>query len=287
MLNARSLFEIRTPRKLSRSSQVGRDRHFLVLHLTLFFLTLSLSTALPDSIAGLAGHWSFDEGAGVIANDYSGNNNTGVLVNEPQWITGRFGSGLSFDDVDDYVEVAHSDSLNLSRELTVSAWIYNQAAHEPFLQESEYHIIAAKGWAPDPGGSWTLAWDKKTNSLFFCARKNTDNGGSCASFDFSSLTDDWHLITAVFDDGKMRLYADGVLAAGPVNLGTAKIKSNTDNVHIGGLPSSAGNPNDSWHGFIDEVQISNVALDPTEVAALSEPTGSKRNFDFSLVRPAT
>jgi Chitobiase/beta-hexosaminidase C-terminal domain/Concanavalin A-like lectin/glucanases superfamily len=260
-------------------------RHFLVLRLTLLFFAVSVSLAWSASGTGLVGFWNFDEAAGLIANDYSGNNNTGVLVNQPQWTTGRFGAGLSFDGIDDYVEVVHSDRLNRTRELTVSAWIYNKATHEPSLQQSEYHIIAAKGWAADIGGSWTLGWDRKTNSLFFCARKNTDKGVVCASFDFGSLTDDWHLITAVFNDGIIRLYVDGLLAAGPVNLGTARINNNTENLHIGGLPSSAGNSNDTWHGFIDEVQISNDAFNNTEVATISGVGGSKQHFDFSLIRP--
>jgi hypothetical protein len=285
MPTLRSLFWLSIAPLFTRLSQPPRGRHFLVLRLTLLVFTLSASVAWPASASGLVGFWNFDEGAGLIANDYSGNNNTGVLVNEPQWTTGRFGAGLSFDGIDDYVEVAHSDRLNLTRELTVSAWIYNKATHEPSLQ-SEYHVIAAKGWAADVGGSWTLGWDRKTNSLFFCVRKNTDSGTECASFDFGSLTDDWHLINAVFNNGEINLYVDGLLAAGPVNLGTAKINSNTQNVHIGGLPSSGGNSNDSWHGFIDEVQISNVALNQTEVAISGSWGGSKQGFEFSLVRPS-
>ena len=274
MLNVRSLFGIRTPLKSSRSGI-----HFLVLRFTVIFVAVFVGKAFS---AGLVGFWNFDEGTGLIANDSSGNNNTGVSVNEPQWTIGKFGAGLSFDGVDDYVEIAHSDSLNLTRELTVSAWIYNQAAHEPALQESEYHIIAAKGWAPDRGGSWTLAWDRKTNSLFFCARKNTNNGHKCVSSDFGSLTNDWHLVTTVFSDGKIQLYVDGILAAGPVSLGTAKINNNTEHVHIGGLPSLGGYSNDSWHGLIDDVQISNVALNQTEIAIMSGNLRLQRNFDFSV-----
>jgi Concanavalin A-like lectin/glucanases superfamily/Chitobiase/beta-hexosaminidase C-terminal domain len=246
---------------------------------------LSVSVAWSGSGSGLVGFWNFDGGSGLIANDDSGNNNRGVLVNGPQWTRGRFGSALSFDGLDDHVEVVLPDRLGLNRELTVSAWIYNESTHEPSLQQSEYHIIAAKGWAADVGGSWTLGWDRKTNSLFFCARKRTDNGVECASFDFGSVTDDWHLVTGVFNDGIIRLYVDGLLAAGPVSLGTARINNNSENVYIGGLPGSAGNSSDSWHGLIDEVQISNVALTNMAVATIAGVAGSKEVYDFSLRRP--
>src|SRR5919108_2173872 len=133
MPTLRSLFWVTIPSLSIRLSQPPRDRHFLVLRLTLLLFTLSASVACPASLAGLVGFWNFDEDGGLIAKDSSGNSNAGILVNERQWITGTFGAALSFDGIDDYVEVPHSDSLNLTRELTISAWIYNQAEHEPSL----------------------------------------------------------------------------------------------------------------------------------------------------------
>jgi len=206
----------------------------------------------------------------VTATDLSGNGNTGVLVNEPTWTTGRLGSALSFDGVDDYVEIAHSDSLNLTTELTVSAWVYNHGTYDPLLQDSEYHIIAAKGWAGDAGGSWTLAWDKKTNALLFFVRKNLDNGYHYVSVDYGTLTTDWHLITAVFNKGKISLYIDGSLAAGPVTLGTTRIRANTEDVSIGALLSNQNSRFHSWDGYIDDVQIYDVALGDAEIATLFE-----------------
>jgi len=206
----------------------------------------------------------------VTATDLSGNGNTGVLVNEPTWTTGRLGSALSFDGVDDYVEIAHSDSLNLTTELTVSAWVYNHGTYDPLLQDSEYHIIAAKGWAGDAGGSWTLTWDKKTNALLFFVRKNLDNGYHYVSVDYGTLTTDWHLITAVFNKGKISLYVDGSLAAGPVTLGTTRIRANTEDVSIGALLSNQNSRFHSWDGYIDDVQIYDVALGDAEIATLFE-----------------
>jgi len=37
---------------------------------------------------GLVGYWNFDEGAGTVANDSSGNGNDGTLKNGPAWISG-------------------------------------------------------------------------------------------------------------------------------------------------------------------------------------------------------
>ena len=254
--------------------------------LCLFVTLLFATTALRAYGAELVGYWNFDEGIGLTATDLSGNNNTGMLTNGPLWTAGKSNGGLSFDGIDDYVEIDHSASLNITRELTVSAWVYNQAEYEPLLPESEYHIIATKGWAPDAGGSWTLGWDKKTNALFFCVRRYNNNDVKCASFDFGSLIRDWHLITAVFNNnGKIRLYVDGALAAGPVNLGTQRMNSNTEPVYLGYLPSSTPSEILTWHGYIDDVRIFNVALSDVAIANLYQDYAAisqQRSFDFTI-----
>jgi len=60
---------------------------------------------------GPVGHWKFDEGEGQIAYDSTWNNNDGQLGSttaadaaDPKWVTGKYGSALSFDGVDDYVQ---------------------------------------------------------------------------------------------------------------------------------------------------------------------------------------
>jgi prepilin-type N-terminal cleavage/methylation domain-containing protein len=48
---------------------------------------------------GLVGYWTFDEGQGNIAYDYSGNNNNGTLINGPVWKSGvdcKVGKCLKF-----------------------------------------------------------------------------------------------------------------------------------------------------------------------------------------------
>jgi len=60
---------------------------------------------------GLVAAYDFDEGSGTSAPDISGNGNTGTLSG-PTWnASGRRGSALSFDGVDDRVLVPDSTSL--------------------------------------------------------------------------------------------------------------------------------------------------------------------------------
>ena len=53
--------------------------------------------------AELIGYWSFDEGAGEIAKDGSGNGNDGTLENGVEWTAGQSGYAVQFDGTDDCV----------------------------------------------------------------------------------------------------------------------------------------------------------------------------------------
>ena len=73
-------------------------------------IALIANAAAPT--AGLVGYWLFNEGSGTTVQDSSGNSNTGTLVNGPIWVTGRYGPGLNFDGVNDYVDVGSGFSLD-------------------------------------------------------------------------------------------------------------------------------------------------------------------------------
>ena len=71
---------------------------------------------------GLVAYWSFDEGTGTTTYDGSDNGNHGTFVtvaSSPKWTNGKVGGALSFDGVDDYVEVPDSSSLNLANIITL------------------------------------------------------------------------------------------------------------------------------------------------------------------------
>ena len=67
--------------------------------------------------------WHFDEEEGDTVYDASGNDNHGV-INGATWTSeGKFGYGLEFDGVDDYIRVLDDPTLDLTDEVTVEAWI--------------------------------------------------------------------------------------------------------------------------------------------------------------------
>src|SRR5262249_3982577 len=88
---------------------------------------MTLTAAPPSGGAGPVAAYSFSEGGGTTTADSSGNNNTGNLVGAPTWTTGKYGGGLLFDGIGDYVDLGNGTTLQATGSMTVSAWI-NAAA---------------------------------------------------------------------------------------------------------------------------------------------------------------
>ena len=67
--------------------------HVLLASIVLLAVAVCAQAQDPD----LLGWWKFDDGTGTIAVDSSGNGNDGTFVQDPEWVAGKFGSGLLFD----------------------------------------------------------------------------------------------------------------------------------------------------------------------------------------------
>jgi hypothetical protein len=101
----------------------------------------------PVNLSGLVLYLTFDEGSGNIAYDYSGNGNNGTLYDAnstnddrntlPKWVDGKFGKALSFDGVDDYVDIPNNPNGNYSRAFV--AWVKNVP------NSGRYEVINSRG----------------------------------------------------------------------------------------------------------------------------------------------
>ncbi|MBM4023904.1 MAG: hypothetical protein FJ280_00635 [Planctomycetes bacterium] len=89
------------------------------LVLVLAVVLPSVATAQPAP----AGWWRLDGNA----EDSSRNNNHGTAMGNPEWVAGKFAGALKLDGVDDYVDCGNAPSLNITGDLTVTAWVYPTA----------------------------------------------------------------------------------------------------------------------------------------------------------------
>lgn len=86
---------------------------------------LGQATTLPAGApAGLQAEYSFAESAGVTAGDSSGNDRHAALQNGVAWAPGRVGGGISFDGVNDFLNLGDNRGfVQSSPAATLSLWV--------------------------------------------------------------------------------------------------------------------------------------------------------------------
>ena len=102
---------------------------YLILTPVLFlgiFCFVSIPKANADISSGLIGYWKFDEGSGNSVSDSSGLGHSGTLINGPTRVASKMGQALSFDGVDDYVDISSFASTN--KTYSFSFWIKDNIA---------------------------------------------------------------------------------------------------------------------------------------------------------------
>ena len=91
----------------------------------LLFIVQSDAKIDPKSAAGA---WLFDESSGKVAKDSSENGYDGELMGNPKWVDGKFGKALDLNGSTDYVEVESQPGLDITGDITVTAWIKKRPA---------------------------------------------------------------------------------------------------------------------------------------------------------------
>ncbi len=225
-------------------------------------LVVLASNWLERSKGTEVAHWSFDESAGLNAQDSSSNGFAGELVNmdDSAHVAGRHGNALQFDGIDDHVLISGYRGIGGKQSRTVAAWIKTT--------DTEGEIISW-GLIGTPGGRWVF----RTQEPGYIRLEV--GGGSIAGS--TIVTDDrWHHVAAVLqndqtpDASEIELYVDGALETLPTyverQIDTAIDPSLIYDVAIGVWPSV----NRHFQGSIDEVRIYSRALTDSEIADLAE-----------------
>lgn len=202
--------------------------------------------------SGLAGYWKFDDGGETTTADSSGNNDAGILMNEPVQIDGKSGKALSFDGMNDYVDAGNAANLDLTNDITISFW-FNPAMPSMLFAENAGLI---EKWA---GNTGYMVTTKKAGGLYFY-----DGPDALESTRRSFNAGTWYNIIAVIDrseTGKKTLYIDG---AKDNSKAVSVPTTNTKHLEIGRY---AGSPT-YFNGAIDEIRVYNRALNMKEIQVI-------------------
>ena len=166
---------------------------------------ISVSQENPTAVwdAGYAAVWHFGETAGGTGaiRDSTANGNHGTDVSSPTLgQPGQIGRAVEIDDTDNYVQVPHSQSLRISDQITVEAWVYNE-------QIPDEETILAWGKRGGPNGS-NMSFGYGTNGNYGAV-------GHWGAPDIGWGTvpgaGQWRHLAHTYDGITTRVYADGVL----------------------------------------------------------------------------
>jgi len=229
-----------------------------------------------EASSGLVGSWSFDEGAGTTVYDSSGNGNNGTLINAPVWSAGEFGSALTFDGIDNYVEIPHGVTLTSSN-FTIEAWIYlnsdinsTQArivSKQETISKSYSFGIFGKGYGGSTGNQLLLSIGNGTTWWNFLSATHLSN-------------QTWYHVAGTQEGTTSKIYINGQLDKNGTTL--TQTANNTGALTIGcqNQTTPATGAMFFFNGTIDEVRIYNRALSQQEIQVDMIP-----EFSTSLIMP--
>ncbi|MFK5894256.1 MAG: RHS repeat-associated core domain-containing protein [Pseudomonadota bacterium] len=217
--------------------------------------TSTTGTALDD---GLVAHYEFEGNA----NDSSGNGNDGTEFGGVTYTTGVKGQAASFDGVDDYVDVPHSNTLNLNRPLTISLWMKPQSQTSGLINSHGIRATPVLTKSTHTENNYSIWIDEQLDSIAYQQYANTSE----AQITFNTTHHFLPLfsyITVVRDESIVKIYIDGSLV----------LEESADYDAVQKLGSlligyDGGFGYGKYKGQLDDLRIYNRALTTTEITEL-------------------
>ena len=208
---------------------------------------------------GLVLHLSFDKASvqGDTVRDLSAQGNDGIIFGQTDLVAGKFGEAMSFDGVDDYVEVPLTDSIAFSTgdSFTVQAWVNTDDS--PTQNDGvvgNYRQSTAPHWKI--GVSGDSADDR--GKMGFGVKDVGNHKAGISSEDF--LNDgQWHHLAGIRDQSQKKafFYVDGIL------IGEAD--DETEDINSGQSVWIGEHLNRFYMGLIDDIKLWNRPLSTNEL----------------------
>ena len=192
--------------------------------------------------------------SGTSLSDRSGNGNNGV-IHEAASASGLHNEALSFDGIDDYVEVSPDDTLSTAS-MTISTMVYIPDSIDSGWQTLVEHDRYGENWY----GLYKSANGDKFH-FRWCG------SGTCISdFNAEISPNTWYHVVGTYDasTNTATMYQDGY-SDSSVTGATSPLEHN-GNLRIG----RNNDDNEEFRGLIDDVRIYDRALSPQEVQDLLE-----------------
>ncbi len=223
---------------------------------------LALLNAAPPTLAdGLVAYYPFSGNAG----DSSGNGNHGT-VNGAILSTDRFGNtnkAYYFDGVNDWIEIANSQSVTLLGDLSISAWVNTKGTNG-----QNYQTVVSKRetywtWEYALGLSYHegIIHNTKVITSRATGMGSQEQAWSTTSYNINT----WEHWIAVYNLGQVKIYKNGTLDYS----GSFSKIPNQQNCPLLIGRNTLVDTTENFYGSIDEVRIYNRALNQSEITYLA------------------
>lgn len=235
------------------------NRSILVLVIVTAFASFAIPAgAFPE--AGLVLHLSFDKDTvqGDTVRDLSPEGNDAIIHGDAELDAGKFGEAMSFDGVDDFVEVPLADSITFTEGSTFSAQAWVKTEDSPTQNDGilgNYKQSTDALWMLSVSGDDAASRGKMGFNL-----RDVGRGHSAGVTSPDFLNDgEWHHLAGVRDQAqkKVRFYVDGVL----IN----EVDDQTEDINSGQSVWIGEHLSRFYMGLIDDVKIWNRALSANEI----------------------
>jgi PKD repeat protein len=210
--------------------------------------TTTTTTTSAAHTRGLVAAFGFEEPSGSGAIDASGMRNNGTISGAARVATTFFGRALKFDGNNDWVTIADNVSLDLSKGMTMAAWVF------PTTTTGVRDILIKEGSGVDIYNLYARNWRGRPESNVFVGGANRVAEGTALPANV------WTHVAGTYDGTTLRLFINGVQTTSSTFSGA--IATSSGPLRIGG--------NSVWgeffQGYIDEVRVYNRALTQAEIA---------------------
>lgn len=177
---------------------------------------------------------------------------------------------MEFDGVDDYIDAGNPTELQMTGDISVSAWFKTSNSGDALT------IVGRGGHYNTSTSSWALF--RRTNNGIAVQLR----AGGAYVYALSPATTfndgNWHhaAFTREVSSGDLKLYIDGSLVVTTTGV-TAVLNNETQDTYIG----AGTTPNYYFNGNIDEVAIFNYALDSDQIDEIYNATSTGKTADLS------
>lgn len=224
----------------------------------ILILCLLLTSATNAADPTLAGGWNLNEGSGSVAEDSSNNDNDGSLQGGPNWVAGQIGNALEFDGADDYVDCGNDESLNITGEITIAAWI-----HPTGGGSSDYPRVVDKSSGTGGADAGYKMYLRVADGYVM----TLSAGGVYPMSSGSVELNTWSYVAFITDGTQRKFYLNGEWEVWEE---TSLPVETSNSLYIGNSPAGARH----FQGMIDEVRVYNRALSEDEVDEIMSGIGA-------------